>query len=233
MTLHSIIQSLADLVAPPLCVCCGRRLSGGERVLCAACNIGMPRRRDLLSPADNSTVRLLWGRADIERGAAWADYVPATALARAIYAMKYGGRRDIARVLGQMAAVEMSASGMFDGIDAVVPLPLHPARQRQRGYNQSLEIGAAVAAVAGLELCGSAVARLRNTPSQAAQAHNMRAANVHGAFGVPHPELLDGRHVLLVDDIITTGASLAECAHAMQAAAQVRVSFLTIGRTVQ
>lgn len=225
-----LLSSLFALVSPKCCACCGCRLGIDERVFCTSCDLAMPRRRDVDDPLDNSTARLFWGVADVERCAAWIDYEAHTKHADAIYALKYGDRPDIAFAFGKVIAAELQPTGFFDGIDCIVPLPLHPKRQRERGYNQSREFALGLCSVLHIGLCADAVLRQRNTKSQASLTHGERSTNVKGAFGVVSPEALMGKHVLLVDDIVTTGATLSECIRAINKDTDAKVSVLTIGR---
>ena len=142
-----LLSSLFALVSPKCCACCGCRLGIDERVFCTSCDLAMPRRRDVDDPLNNSTARLFWGVADVERCAAWIDYEAHTKHADAIYALKYGDRPDIAFAFGKVIAAELQPTGFFDGIDCIVPLPLHPKRQRERGYNQSREFALGLCSV--------------------------------------------------------------------------------------
>lgn len=222
---------VADMVAPRYCEQCRRRLAVGERLFCTTCVMLLPRTGDELSPADNPAVRKLWGRVKVERGVSFAVYTPHVSFAPAVYAMKYGDRPDIADDFGRFIASELGASGLFDDIDVIVPMPLHRRRERERGYNQSTELARGISRVTGIPVCDDAVARTRYTPSQTTLSSDARASNVDGAFSLVRPERIKGRHVLLVDDIITTGASMAACAAVMARGGDITLSFLTVGRT--
>lgn len=229
--IKQLFLDLLDLVFPRCCECCGTRLTTSEKYLCAACFAWLPRRKDMLTPMDNPTVRLLWGRMMIERGASWVDYVPHSPFANVIYRIKYGDCPGLASYLGKVVAREMSPHGFFDGIDMIIPLPLHPARQRKRGYNQSCEFALGINSVLQIPVAEGIIVRTRNTKSQTLMTSTQRASNMIGAFAVARPEELKGKHVLLVDDILTTGASLGSCIDVLAKVADVRVSFLTIGKT--
>lgn len=229
----NMLLRLMRCLFPDRCECCGCRMAYGEVLMCTACMARLPRRSDSLSPCDNDMVRLLWGRAAVERGMAWVDYVPHSDFANVIYSMKYHDRPDIALQLGRLIATEAAPRGFFDGIDLIVPLPLHPVRERQRGYNQSREIAAGLSAVSGVPIANGIVERTRNTTSQTLVGHMMRAENMAGAFSLVCPERVSGRHVLIVDDIITTGASLAACLGVFSGVPDVRLSVLTVGKTVE
>ncbi len=237
-TLFSPLRRLRKLVlgvvSPARCVSCHARLAEGEEVFCMQCNAGIERTGDGFSPCDNSTVRLMWGKLAVERGASFMSYSPHAEGSDAIYAIKYGSQPAVGVKLGELMAREYMPAGFFDGIDLILPMPLHPRRERKRGYNQSRELAVGLSRVTGIEVCDAGVLRrIRNTPSQTTVGHYNRMANVEGAFRLVRPEKVAGKHVLVVDDIITTGASMYACASELLKAEGVRFSFLTVGRTEQ
>lgn len=230
--LRGMRRLVLDIVSPARCVACHARLVEGEHVFCLHCNASVERTGDNASPYDNPTVRLMWGKLAVERGAAFMSYTPHANVSNAIYAIKYGSRPAVGVEIGELIAREYMPSGFFDGIDLILPMPLHPKRERKRGYNQSRELAEGLSLVTGIAVCGADVLRrIRNTPSQTSVTHSFRLANVAGAFRLFRPEEVAGKHVLVVDDIITTGASMYACASELLKAEGVRFSFLTVGRT--
>lgn len=226
-----LAKSIMDLLAPRQCEICGRRLGIDERLICTLCNASLPRTNDIHNPYDNNTARLFWGRFPIERCAAFVRYVPHSDLARMIYRMKYGGRDDIGEQMGQIIAHDYKRTGFFDGIDLLVPMPLHPKRIRQRGYNQCLEIARGINYVTGIPIDDSIIMRKRNTKSQATMHAHDRAKNMDDAFALGKAHRAMGKHLLLIDDIVTTGATLSACAYELAKIENVRISILTIGHT--
>lgn len=229
---EGLAQWLRRIVSPCRCGMCGARMATDEGIICPACSARLPRRDDTLNATDNSAARLVMQHVGVCRGAAWVDYVPRSEFADMIYGMKYHRHPETALKLGIMIAREMLPGGFFDGIDTIVPLPLHPIRERERGYNQSREFAHGLSRVLRLPVEDGAVARIRNTRSQTSLMPSQRMANVECAFSVTQPGRLRGRHALLVDDIVTTGASLSACMKEMAAVEGVRLSFLTIGKTL-
>lgn len=201
MSIGTVWRGLLDLVAPRVCPACDGALPAGEAGFCGAC-------APLLDPGERA-------------GRAVAAYVYGGPMADAILALKYGGRAEHAAVLGRLLAeraVELAGS-----VDAVVPVPLHPARLRERGFNQSALLARPVASALAVPLVTSDLRRVRDTPPQASLTAGARATNVRGAFLALRAP---ASRVLLVDDVRTTGATLEACARALRAAGARRVDAL-------
>jgi ComF family protein len=200
-------RALADLLAPRGCVACGEPVA--RAALCDPCAVSLI---DAPDPPPGVLVAH-------EHGGA---------LARAVYRAKYDGDPTRAARLGQLL-VPLTAR-LARPVGCVVPVPLHPRRLRERGYNQSLELARPVARALGCPLLADALARLRDTPTQTALARAGRAANVAGAFAARSPRALAGRHVVVVDDVVTTGATLAAAMAAARAAGAASVTGLALAR---
>lgn len=216
---------------PRGCKLCGCRLAENEETICARCTSQLPLTDDHLAPYDNDTARILWGRLDIERATAFMHYQPNSLPAQLIYILKYGNCPDIGVWLGEQMADFFAPYGLFDGIDAIVPIPIHKRRERERGYNQSQEIARGIADITNIKVCKNVVERIRYTTSQTQLSHTERASNVEDAFDLVRPDAIEGKHILLVDDIITTGATLAACGNTLGKACGVKISVMTVGRT--
>lgn len=226
---HSIVERVIDAILPRACAACGRRLDLDEEVICATCDLNLPRTLYYRDPQTNKMAQAFYGKLDVERCSALFYFHPTSDISRAVYAMKYGGRDDIAAYLGRLTAQEMLPSGFFDGIDVLVPIPLARRKQRRRGYNQSEMIARGIAAETSLPVATDAVVRTKETKTQTALNAMQRMDNVEGAFALTNADALRGRHVLIVDDIVTTGATITACARAAQRAGDVRISVLSVG----
>jgi ComF family protein len=156
---------------------------------------------------------------------ALGDY--AAPLDAMVAALKFQSRLDLGRAFGELLARRLGGADL--PAQAVVPLPLHPSRLRDRGYNQSEEIARALAATAGLPLWRDALQRALARPPQQGLTRRQRRANVRGVFRAPRP--LPPVHLLLVDDVLTTGATLESAAAVLKAAGAARVSCLVVART--
>ncbi len=173
--------------------------------------------------------RLLWGQVEVERVAALFYYEAGSETDKIVYDLKYHNHPEIGEEIGRMIAREFAPAAFFDGIDAVVPLPLARRRQQQRGYNQSMMVARGVSAVTALPIFDKVARRTVFVKSQTSMGRWDRIDNVAGVFEVSQAETLQGKHILLIDDVMTTGATVISCIRELQRVADVRVSVLTIG----
>lgn len=222
---------IVDFIAPRSCVICGRRLSPTERSLCSVCVLHLYRTTFQFTPEDNEMAQLFWGLLPVERTAALIYYEPRSETAALIYKLKYGHRPDIGEDLGRIMAEEIKPAGFLDGIDVLLPIPLSKKRYWQRGYNQSEMLARGMSEVTGLPVITKAVRRTNFRQSQTSLTRKERQENVEGTFVLRHPELLENKHVLLIDDICTTGATLLACSEAIRSVKGIRISILTLGFT--
>ena len=154
------LASLARLFVPRRCVVCGACLDDGEEVLCLECDIAMPRTNYHLR-ADNPVEQCFWGRFPLERATSYFRYGKDGDYRRILFRLKYEGRKDCAEAMGRLMAADLARSGFFEGVDVLLPVPLHPDKQRLRGYNQSACIAQGVSAVTGIPVSVGNVRRLK------------------------------------------------------------------------
>jgi len=235
--LSALKTSLFSLFYPPVCAACGLYLEDEKKVLCEACMDGLPR-AEQAATRENGTEMCLWGEArsraaakkvmHLERAAAFLFFEKDHPIQRMIHAMKYADRPEIGEVLGRQAAIEMQYADFFDEIEVIVPMPLHKRRLRERGYNQSEYIARGISEVTGIPVDTTHVTRECNTPKQALQRGEERKANVADAFEVNHPEQLYHKHILVVDDLITTGETMKACIKAMRSIRGAKISVFAL-----
>jgi ComF family protein len=225
----SFWSRLVDLIAPRACVVCGGRLGIHEFFICGSCNLQLPRTNYADNPYENDMARLFWGQLPVERCAALFFYQGGSGPSQILYELKYKNHPEIGEFFGRMIAEEWNDTGFFEGIDLIVPVPLAKERQRQRGYNQSLHIARGIGSVTRLPIVTNAVSREQFVESQTQKDRWQRNENVEGCFRLNDGSSLKGRHVLLVDDVVTTGATICSCGREMLKAGDVRFSILTIG----
>lgn len=225
----SFWHRLINLIAPQACAVCGARLGIGEEVICTTCNLHLPRTGFASHAYDNEMARRFWARIPIERAAALFFYEAGSEVSRIIHQLKYNDHPEIGERMGKMAAEELALHGFFDRIDLIIPVPLERKRQRQRGYNQSEEIARGVSEVAGVPVVTDAVARTSFHGSQTQKNQQQRVANVENAFQATGKRELNGKHILLIDDIVTSGATICSCVTALLQDADFKVSVMSLG----
>ena len=228
---RSFWTELFDLISPRLCPSCHRRLSAEESALCAACRLHLPLTHFEQTPEDNHMARRFWGQIPIERAAALFYYEPGTLTGELVHALKYGHKKELAESMGRLAASTFAAKGFFQGIDVLVPIPLTRFRQWQRGYNQSHQIARGISSLTGIPIANRVVRRVHFAGSQTHQSVQSRWQNVENAFRLCRPEAIAGQHVLIVDDVVTTGATTISCALELLKAGNVTISILSLGYT--
>ncbi len=235
-TLHSsfnisLLSRVLDLICPRRCTACGCRLGVTEQTVCTPCLMHLPRTGYEACPDDNPVARLFWGQVRIERAASLFFFSPHSETARIIYRMKYYGGVDTCLDMGRILALEYAPAGFFGGIDVIIPVPLTFRRRLSRGYNQSELLARGIAEVTGLPVDTHVVVRTRFSISQTRLSRSGRMDNVDGLFrlrSAKDARRIACRHVLLVDDVVTSGATLMACARALMRAGGVRVSVLTL-----
>ena len=152
----------------------------------------------------------------LERAWAYLFYEKEHPVQRVIHRMKYNDQPELGYWMARQAVLDSRHEEFFDGIDLIVPMPLHPKRLRERGYNQSEYIARGLSEITGIPVDTTHVTRVVNTPKQALQDGEGRKTNVADAFAVNHPEQMYHKHILVVDDLITTGETVKACLHAMK-----------------
>ncbi len=223
--------SFLDFISPRQCVVCGRRLSPTECTICSVCMLHLPRTTFQFTPTDNPMSQLFWHLAPIERAAALMYYEPHSEMANIIYKLKYAHRPDIGEDMGRLMATDMQPAHYFDDIDLLIPVPLTNRRLHQRGYNQSLQLARGIHQITHIPINPHVLIRQHFHQSQTHLSRQERQSNVDDTFHVHNSTDLTGRHVLLIDDVCTTGATLLACANALKNIEGIHISILTLGFT--
>ena len=228
-----VLDSLSNLLLPRYCAGCGTRLTAGEQKLCLGCLVRMPRTWLWKRPEDNALAKTYWrrtGDTEVERVVAYLSYIPDGMVSNIVEALKYRGNRTLARHMGQMMAEELKPAGMFDGIDCLIAVPITPRRRVTRGYNQAELLAKGVSRVTGLPVMKKVLRRVTFETSQTYLTGREREENVAGSFAIDtrHGSELQGKHVMLIDDVITTGATTRACATLLAEIPGIRVSILAL-----
>lgn len=222
---------VADILFPRVCAVCGRPLVSGEDVMCLGCLIDLPRTNQHLRQPNDIHTRLISLHAPLERCASLFHYHRENPYSRLIKGAKYRGRPSIGRKLAQMFATELKPTGFFDGIDLIIPVPIHLFRFLSRGYNQTHYIARGISDVTGIEVWDNLRAS-RPHSAQARKGAEARRVNAAGTFSVLRPRELAGRHILVVDDVITTGSTMVSALDTIKnAEPSARLSVLSLALT--
>lgn len=223
-----IIEGVYSVILPKVCSQCGTPLTSGERLLCVECRLGLPL-AGIASGAPTEIHERIVSHYPVERAAAYFRYHRGSPVTALIHKAKYGGAPWIIRELACDFGRSIASKGFFDGIDVILPVPMHRWKRLRRGYNQTEILAEALGEVADIPV-GDNLKCIRPHPTQTRRTPAERALNVAGIFGVSHPAELRGLHVLLVDDVLTTGSTLAECVETvMREASPQKVSVLVLG----
>lgn len=174
-----------------------------------------------------------WGRVPLVSATAQYYFTPGSVIQRLMHQVKYNGKKDLGLQLGRLMGSELVQTHRFCHIDALVPLPLFPRKEKARGYNQATLLCEGMAEVMQKELLPRAVRRRQHTETQTKKGRLERWENMEGKFELVDPQAIKGMHLLLVDDIITTGATLEACAHELLKAEDTRVSLACFSYTAQ
>jgi len=228
MPIIDIARALLHLFFPHTCVGCGYDALSKEQLLCLACINELPLTNFHLY-ADNPVHRIFRGRLPLINAASYAYFTKESLLQHLLHEFKYKNRKEIGTWLAKRLAEALQTSPQFVKPDALIPVPLFAARQRQRGYNQAQIICEALSATLEIPVWQNIVIRTTRTQSQTRKSRIERWQNMEGKFELCSGQAIAGKHVMLIDDVLTTGATLEACGRALLQAPQVTLSVATIG----
>jgi ComF family protein len=224
--MENCFEDLLGLFYPRLCITCGCRLVTGEQYICLSCKCDLPKTQFHRDP-ENKVSQLFWGRVQVEYATSWLFFRKGSKYQKLVHYLKYKGLMEIGDALGKMLGQDLVASP-FTEAEMIVPVPLHPRRLRQRGYNQSERIARGISSVFDRPVVPDNLARESFTSTQTRKNKFERWKNVEGIFRVERPSEFIGRHLLLIDDVVTTGATLEAAVQALLEAGAGKVSIATL-----
>lgn len=220
-------DDFAGLFYPHLCLACAERKPPRRDLLCISCRTKLPH-TDYHEHQENALTERFWGRAPIYSGAAMFNFIKGGKTQHLLHQLKYQGKQQVGVLLGEWYGQELKKSIWFQSVEAIVPVPLHPRKERQRGFNQSDTFARGLARTMGVPWYKNGLRRKTYTQTQTQKGRMERFGNVESVFEVGEPAKLKDKHILLVDDVITTGATLEACTHTLLQLPGVKVSLASI-----
>lgn len=228
MGIKDIFNHFIGIFYPNLCCACGNNLAVGEEVICMNCLLHLPRTQ-LHLERDNKLEKRFWGKVEIERASAFYYFEKGSKYRTILHQLKYKDGKQIGFAIAKYAAAELLESPDFQSIDYIVPVPLHPKKMAKRGYNQAECIADGLAAVMNIPVETSNLYRAIENPTQTKKSVYERWENTKGIFDIHDAQLFENKHILIVDDVLTTGSTLIACAEAVKTKCpSARISVFTL-----
>ena len=222
-----MINDFIALLFPHVCVSCGKSLYKKEHSICTYCAYYLPKTNFHLD-SDNPIAKIFWGRVPVHSAAAFYGFNKGGKVQHLIHQLKYKGQKHIGVSVGKLYGYELKYCEDFNSVEIVIPVPLHPRKQKKRGYNQSDGFAEGLAESMNVKADLKTLYRAVESETQTKKSRFSRWQNVESIFQLRDKTSLEGKHILLVDDVVTTGATLEACAHTLLQVPGVKISIVTI-----
>ncbi|AKQ47806.1 hypothetical protein TH63_17775 [Rufibacter radiotolerans] len=232
MTLRTLLHDFLALLYPEDCRACAGELAMGEEVICSHCRIKLPYTDFHTAPFDNALHPVFWGRVPVQAAGAYLKFQEKGRVQRLLHQLKYRGQEEVGEVLGRWYGALMQNQPDYKGIEVVVPVPLHKSKLKQRGYNQVAAFSRELATALSVPVAEDALQKNRNSLTQTKKDRQARWEAMQQLYSIYNKESIQGKHVLLVDDVITTGATLEACASLLLQNGASAVSIAAIAYTL-
>lgn len=220
-------HELLNLIYPNLCLICGESLLRTEKQICLSCIQQIPRTNYHLL-IDNPVEKKFWGKVPIFRGTSFYFFQKGSPFQKLLHELKYKDNHDIGIIMGQHAAIDLLQADDFKSVEIIIPLPLHPKKLILRGYNQSELIAKGLATIMEVPIDTTTLIRTKENTTQTKKTVFERFENTQGIFDVTDTKILEGKHVLLVDDVLTTGSTLEAAIVALMQIKDIKISIFTL-----
>jgi ComF family protein len=222
-----ITNSFLHLLFPHVCNGCGSDILNEKNMLCLRCISELPETNFHIH-SNNPVEKIFWGRIPLVSATAQYYFSKETRMQHLMHQFKYKGNRDLGKQLGYLMGNDLLQSNRFKNIEALIPLPLFPAKEKRRGYNQATILCEGIAEIMKLEILKDVIVRTQPTETQTKKGRVERWQNIEGKFELIKPEKIQNRNILLVDDVVTTGATLEACGQELIKTSDVRLSMSTL-----
>ncbi|MCC7401036.1 MAG: ComF family protein [Chitinophagaceae bacterium] len=226
ISFQEIKESFLHFLFPHICSGCGSDLLANESNLCMYCIHALPETNFEIHP-DNPVEKKFWGRLPVESATAQYYFTKESLMQNLIHQMKYRKNKELGLQLGRLMGNSIKQSGRF-AADALIPLPLFPAKEKRRGYNQSMLLCEGMKTTMKIPVLTDVISRPQFTETQTKKGRIERWMNLEGKFLLLKPEAIQNKHILLVDDVVTTGATLESCGSELIKAGNTRLSIATL-----
>jgi ComF family protein len=225
--LSGYFHDFIALFFPELCVGCSKNLFKNEQIICTNCIYHLPY-TNFHEDNENKVARQLWGRFPFVQAGAYLYFRKGSKVQNIMHQLKYNNKPETGFKMGELYAHTLKKSSNWQLPDMIVPVPLHPKKLKKRSYNQSEYIANGIASVLKVSVLTQQLIRTLNTATQTRKSRFARYENLKEAFIIEHPEHFYQKHILLVDDVITTGATLESCSLALLELENVKISIAAI-----
>ena len=225
-----IVKHLFNLFYPSTCICCEQNLLDQEKIICIECRADLPfaENGDFIS---NPLTLIFEGRVLIEKGASFLYYHPSGKVKKLIHELKYKNNQEVGEFLGKWFGERLLKSTKFKDIDFILPVPLHIKKQQKRGYNQLTKFGKSLSTVLHTKYLENVLIRSSTSKTQTFKNRVERFKNLMTNFSITDTTFLKNKHVLLIDDVVTTGATLEACCRELLKTENIKISIATIALT--
>ena len=227
MKIKTYFVDFFNLFYPDLCIVCSENLLKNEQHICTTCLNAIPKTNYHLL-FNNPIEKRFWGKVPVFRATAFFFFQKGSSFQKLLHALKYKGNKEIGERIGKFAAIDLLESPEFNSIDVIIPVPLHPKKFKIRGYNQSEWIGNGLSAILEKPQITDVLKRVRENTTQTKKSVFERYENTEGIFECANIEKLKDKHVLLIDDVLTTGSTIEACVQALLKIEGIKVSVFTL-----
>ena len=224
---QSYLGDFLSLLFPNICLSCETALNKNEEVLCFLCEHSLPKTNFLENP-ENPVAKLFWGRVDIQHASAFVYFHKQSKVQHLLHQLKYHGKPEVGEKLGCLFGEQLKNHRGFAEVEMIIPIPLHERKKKSRGYNQSDYFAMGLSQSMDIDWSDSILTRNINTVTQTGKSRFERWENVGAAFEITKANEIAGKHLLVVDDVVTTGATLEACAAMLLQIQDVKVSIATM-----